>query len=977
VKQVYLCVVLALTGLVSLGLQEPDAGRGEIGAVGGRPTGDPPVDRSEPKQFAFDGGFLASPGLLFNFARGEEVIWSGQVRYGADEPRYESLSTLAPAPEVEVVRETPSNTSVLGSGLDHDGVTPLMLVVDRSLRFMDVFTVAGDELLQAELTGVGRNRTDLGGFTRLDLLHGAAPDMAHEPICAAVCHGLIVVQCKVWFNSLVDGDYWRPVTTSFFTSQDAGQTWELFHEDTWVQNYWDRGREWCLQNWWPMQREPTPTEAFFTSTDYRYNTGAQGGRTYLFRASRSSLGAPWAVEPVSVVYETEGTRNEHSHTSAAVPLPGNGMAVITSIGDSQPRNRVVNQRRSDQDYLAPGWSTNERFHGSRFRDLVVDPEYGTWSDDGVHNEEFGTEGNQFVGCAPGTMSGDILVGGDLTSEQIMRIPASEMLKDHPNTEHVFGLSVTSGNNRSEVFLIRTPTPEHGGPYFARYSPLSQGGDTPAAARRVLYSENGTNWAQVWQPQAGNFQGAVHGEHIYTDSFINSFGIRRMALPQLLHRQPLRVGAGGMQRAVAEPEVISGPDGELTLLQRNMQGQWLHEGEVLSPQPPCAGMVYHVTASRFFDGEQAGRLKVCGESLDIGDAVPGNALQMRCWVMNNAPGVTMHPGLEMRDQGGKIQMLQRPVYASVDRWFPVLGIRSAVVSDNAQVVLRVLASAAAGADDADFFLALDSVVEGVGAVDYALPPDQSPGGTGSWFPDEMASITGFQCTSTWTVTLAGQLPLDSWDGSIESTGLWPLVTLWGDASNYIELSASTADPEDSRVLAVIVRDGVEAARLESEPTYLLRGSPLLVSLSDAGDGLGVRMSISTGGQAAHDATVVGGGFSASPRAAPNQIRLSSHHGTQGDGTEVRVSPMLWWGGEVRETDFLNSSARLTLLQTLAFLGDGKLRGDLDADGDVDQSDLAILLASYQIDSGGDVDNDGDTDQQDMGILLSNYGFGASP
>jgi hypothetical protein len=48
------------------------------------------------------------------------------------------------------------------------------------------------------------------------------------------------------------------------------------------------------------------------------------------------------------------------------------------------------------------------------------------------------------------------------------------------------------------------------------------------------------------------------------------------------------------------------------------------------------------------------------------------------------------------------------------------------------------------------------------------------------------------------------------------------------------------------------------------------------------------------------------------------------------------------------------------------------GDLDGDGDVDLSDLAILLAAYGVDAGGDLDDDGDTDLADLAILLANYG-----
>ena len=48
------------------------------------------------------------------------------------------------------------------------------------------------------------------------------------------------------------------------------------------------------------------------------------------------------------------------------------------------------------------------------------------------------------------------------------------------------------------------------------------------------------------------------------------------------------------------------------------------------------------------------------------------------------------------------------------------------------------------------------------------------------------------------------------------------------------------------------------------------------------------------------------------------------------------------------------------------------GDLDGDGDTDQSDLGILLAAWGINAGGDLDGDGDTDQADLGILLADWG-----
>jgi YVTN family beta-propeller protein len=53
------------------------------------------------------------------------------------------------------------------------------------------------------------------------------------------------------------------------------------------------------------------------------------------------------------------------------------------------------------------------------------------------------------------------------------------------------------------------------------------------------------------------------------------------------------------------------------------------------------------------------------------------------------------------------------------------------------------------------------------------------------------------------------------------------------------------------------------------------------------------------------------------------------------------------------------------------------GDFDDDGDVDQSDLGVLLADFGCTDGignceGDIDGDGDTDQSDLGVLLAAFG-----
>lgn len=60
-----------------------------------------------------------------------------------------------------------------------------------------------------------------------------------------------------------------------------------------------------------------------------------------------------------------------------------------------------------------------------------------------------------------------------------------------------------------------------------------------------------------------------------------------------------------------------------------------------------------------------------------------------------------------------------------------------------------------------------------------------------------------------------------------------------------------------------------------------------------------------------------------------------------------------------------------------LGPVACPGDVDASGDVDLSDLAILLANFGTPGGaspanGDLDSDGDVDLGDLAILLANFG-----
>ena len=74
------------------------------------------------------------------------------------------------------------------------------------------------------------------------------------------------------------------------------------------------------------------------------------------------------------------------------------------------------------------------------------------------------------------------------------------------------------------------------------------------------------------------------------------------------------------------------------------------------------------------------------------------------------------------------------------------------------------------------------------------------------------------------------------------------------------------------------------------------------------------------------------------------------------------------GDVHDTGGVRPEAMVTWTPPMS------CPGDLDGDGDTDQSDLGILLGAYENNADGDLDGDGDTDQSDLGLLLSDYGCG---
>lgn len=869
------------------------------------------------KTFVFDSGFSASPGLNLTFARPVETLDHLGRPVAPNVPRYGATRPVIAVPSIELIRSTPNTTYVLGSGLDHNGTTPLLVVYERSARILDVFTVADDALLKAESSGMGRNRTDLsiGPSPLGDLLQGTIPDRGYRPVACAISHGLIVVWCTAYKPI---SDSWEPFATAIVISTDAGITWSLHFEDEEIQLNRPRGSLWSLQSWWPMEYGKVPLEAWFAGADYRRKPTTNGGRGYLFRASRSEIGQPWKVEPVAVVInEVTKEIGQHAHASGVVPFGKDGIRFITSMGDGFHFNRIISATRSDLNYTSGVWNTKDDYHGS------ID-----------------SQGYQFVGCAPGPNLGDILVGSDENGGQIHLLHPDDDKTSRAAPRLLYGNGFEDGNG-SRNLLIRTPTPELGGPYVATY----RGGNAVfgADAMRILYSQNGHDWVEAFSPATIVEGVSIHGNHIYTGSRSVGIGLQRVTLPETLDLQPLLISSGGTNH-IGEIIQVTQVGVGTTIIQ-------LSQAEIaaLVPQPPCFGPVFEVQTT-LSETTLMAKFQLGEDDSEI----TSGAFHSRIWVqVIDSEGVSLK--LRGNGAGGAITPLHHidPIL-SHETWYPA-NIRDWLdPSGNKEPYLFTFEMRKRSVEDIfHAYVSFDTLTEGPSFPNYPLPP-------ATMAPNELAAVSGFQMSPTWTVTLAGELPIDAWDVTTVNNSRWPLATLWANKNNYIEIIADTSQWQ---LLTEIVADGKLVDTLVINNVFWLRGTQFRVSIA-GGEGTAITAGIGSS-QLKSDASI------SNLILPPLELRFGNHDQTD-------IAAFSWFGGQIDEESFADQGAREVLLKSLDYLQlQGKPDPDLDGDGSVGTSDLLILLAAWGPcgDCGNcpaDLDSDCVVGTADLLALLSNWG-----
>ena len=873
--------------------------------------------RSQPLTFIFDGDFISSPELVFSLFRPINTWDPAGNPVNPNVPRYAGDRLLTGAPVVELVYESSDPTRILASGLDHDGVTPLLVVSDSSNNVIDVYTVADEEIIDAARTGVGRNRTELGLTFKPDIMQGQFPEYAYDPHSGAICHGLIVLMCQIWENFNPDQNQWFVTGTGIVVSQDEGQTWQVLYSETRYRTVTERGSDWAMQNWWPLDQQSNPLEAYFAGTDYQHNPGAHGGRSYMFRATRDFIGAPWNIESVKVVFDGDTElESQHAHAAGIIPYGENGLQMLVAIGDSKDKNRIESYTRTDTNYINLDWIRVEDYHGSRYHKIKGTPKNIIPPSKQPAEGVPGTSGYQYVGCAPFPDRDSIIVGTDLDDSQIDRIiPDLENPAHASEIKHLYGYSPAEYSRSNQVFVIRTPTPESGGPYLARSAPISQDNEPHEIfASRAVFSPDGIHWDDTWAYSKSKSTQSIHGGHIYSGSFVNEGGIFRTPIPNWIIRRPILIGPGGLQRQVDNPGFNPGVAGHITRLGKNADGKWVFAGQPLDPQPPCDGPVYRISSNKYSKYTYLGSLLPMGSQKNLGSILGIDDACARWWVINRTTSVLGGVFVDVRN-GSSMQLARRKAAVQcTDTWVPQTKI--GLIPNNADKSLLYRLEIDSVADDRDLFIALESLIEGVSVPGYPIPTATDDPPTTVNAPDELADIYGFNCGDTWTITIAGEVPDDSWDSSIDTPRYLPLFTIYSDENNYIEFKA---DIVADRLYADIINSGSVVSTLQSQTIWWLRGSNVLISVTEPDDGTGIHITASLAGQPAREMEVSPPWLlSKSMATQPTRIRFGSHYGTSSDGYSVHVAPMIWYGGQINTTTSLDRDTRNEMLRTLSFL-----------------------------------------------------------
>lgn len=595
-----------------------------------------------------------------------------------------------PGPEELIEPDLGTGSTIFHAGVDLDGQTPVLLVLDGSRRLLLVYRENGGAM---ELVRSVPGTFDApGDFFGMDILGQAVSGCpvgtrAFEPGNGLVVHGTIVLLCRV--HTKTSPTNWQIQGVGVCYSTDGGASWTRYFDD--LDDPRDAGRTriagWELTNYYCPHYTPGKPllEVFVPFADYRLAGSpnpSRGGRAFWFKMRRKSVhqpfvplwsGAPGSSQPRVGRYTIDtnpaGGAYVHMHACGITeffPVKGKpGIQIIAALGDQVASSMVRIIIRDPDRYWdrvdawgQPNWLIRCNWHGRADSNVI----------DGAANDGAGgpgtgfqlagdaTPGNQFVGCAPGPRPGTLMLGADARGEGMWLLEPGHA----PDSLARFSTLVSDHGavNRSNCFFFRCDRPELAKRTYCcdmMISPYRGPRIVPRSVDGFWFSRDHgdpATWGFV------SMEGYLQRYGLVNDTlYLLRLGGRRLVrigLPELKFGRPLQIGPGGGQWLRDDLTRQYDAPGELVRCLRGPDGRWMKprddgspSNEPIDPQPPtCCDNVWRIAKTLEDPGGGPITYFIPSETHPrVGSQVRQNApfdpgleprtMRLRMWILNRS------------------------------------------------------------------------------------------------------------------------------------------------------------------------------------------------------------------------------------------------------------------------------------------------------------------------------------------------------
>jgi len=410
-------------------------------------------------------------------------------------------------------------------------------------------------------------------------------------------------------------------------------------------------------------------------------------------------------------------------------------------------------------------------------------------------------------------------------------------------------------------------------------------DKKAEGERLMYSEDGIHWTEIYSNYTGIGSTAVKtSNYIYIDSSNNGIGkgIRRMSIPRLKTINPLMIQPG-INKNWISPEMIMTPGQNtiITKLQKDANGSLItREGKLINDVPIIGDNIYQITFTR-----NSTSPLVFSAELRNDSTFPPGTYNLKTWIYpigktieSDNSEATMIRG--RFGSGTKFNnFMKDPKIVTKNNWILYEPTGSFVKESNPfNPVLEVKAQSTILTGNYNYLIAFDSLTTKENFNPYSSEYESQN------IPNEVASISGFECKGKpCSIELTGKIAIDSWDAkSFSTTNKNILATFAEDPQNYLSIYADTLN---DTLNGEVYLNGTFAGAINLEEIYWNRGSTLKLDAQFNSNNITIKSSVA--GSEFKTANFFNQGKSLSPK----KIKFS-------DINETNVSYMLWIDGKIK-------------------------------------------------------------------------------